>query len=120
MRKTVIETSCSRCSRVETLSPAPSSPVAPDTQGSQASETPEPTFKALLVVGHTRMHVVFDDLCGPCSRAVKGLLTQVGKVIVGQSPDRAPRTIKKDAPEAKKAQAVPEKKANGQQPHAKG
>lgn len=122
MRKTVIETSCSRCARVETISPAPSSPTADlDTLASPGSETPEPAFRALLLVNGVRTSVTFDDLCSPCGRAVKGLLAQVGKQIEGQSPDRkAARASKKVTPEAKKPQLVPEKKPNGQQPHAKG
>jgi hypothetical protein len=121
MRKTVIETSCSRCARVETVSPVQSSPATdPDTQASQGSETPEPAFKALLVVNGVRTAVTFDDLCSPCGRAVKGLLAQVGKQIEGQSPDRkATRASKKATLEAKKPQLVPEKKPNGQQSHAK-
>ena len=122
MRKTVIETSCSRCARVETLLPVPSFQAGLDIQASPDSAIPEgPAFKAELFVNGIRTSVVFEDLCTPCGRAVKGLMAQVGKQIEGQSPDRktARAANKKATPEAKKPQPVPEKKPNGQQPHAK-
>ena len=67
------------------------------------------------------MHVSFEDLCNPCGRAVKALLTQVGKKIEGLSPDRKQNTKPKAAaPVEVKKPADKKAPANGHQPHAKG
>lgn len=66
------------------------------------------------------MKVSFEDLCGPCGRAVKALLTQVGKKIEGLSPDRKQNA--KPKPVASEAKKPTDKKTspNGHQAHAKG
>lgn len=129
MRNTVIQTSCSRCDRVETLS-AP--PVSPSVQESPASATlgdissqRPPAFFALLTPGGTPSDaghkVSFEDLCAPCTRAVRALLQQVGKKIEGMSPDRKPREKKAaKTTQEKPVEKTHEKKTtvNGQ-PHIK-
>jgi len=66
------------------------------------------------------MKVTFEDLCSPCGRAVKALLTQVGKKIEGLSPDRKSSSKSKTAVASAEAKKPADKKpaSNGHQ-HAK-
>ena len=76
-RKQVVEIACSRCERTE--------------HRAEGDTTKLPTvFKAMLQSDVTAMDMVvaFDDLCTPCLRTVRALLSQIGKHIEGVSPDR--------------------------------
>ena len=65
------------------------------------------------------MKVTFEDLCSPCGRAVKALLTQVGKKIEGLSPDRKPSSKPKVAAPAEAKKPADKKPASNGHQHAK-
>jgi len=97
-RKQVVEIECSRCDRVEYREG-----LAPDLKKGMDCEA---TFRK---EDGTAVHVMFDDLCGPCRRSVLALLEQIGRTIDGVSPDREQKS---KTTEAKKKGAA----ANGPAP----
>lgn len=108
------------------MSPSVQESPASATLGDIHSQRP-PAFFALLTPGgdsNSDTHKVsFEDLCSPCTRAVKALMQQVGKKIEGMSPDRKPREKKeppKKAPEKPADKAHDKKPAITGQTHAKG
>ena len=86
-RRVVSEIQCSRCARVETGS----APAVPHPAIAQ------PEVPAAFVVTLGTHRIQFEDLCGPCTKAVKTHLDAIGKKIDGLSPARAERKPKAPA-----------------------
>ena len=104
-RRVVSEIQCSRCARVET-GPAESMPPPGMDDGPAA-------FVAKLGA----LKVQFEDLCVPCTKAVKTHLDAIGKKIEGLSPERAERAPKAPKPKVVKPDvAVIDVDATGAKP----
>jgi hypothetical protein len=88
MRKVVVEVQCSRCDRKETRDHAEEKEVVPVRNALEVQLWPS---------AGPSVAVCFEDLCGPCERSVRALLEQIGKRIVGMSPDRPAKAETKDS-----------------------
>ena len=103
-RKMVIEVKCSRCDRKEFIEGN-----MPDGAGSESA------FYLRMSDGTS---VSFEDLCGPCTNAVKTHVEAIGKKINGLSPERKKEKEETPAePELATEEPVARKKGPAQTPN---
>ncbi len=82
-RREVVEVHCDRCPRIEYKGRPKVDP----------SKAPVLIRTVALEARLNDYSISFNDLCGPCAKAVSQYIEQIGKKLTSMSPDRADKEI---------------------------